>query len=523
MEDHENHIVVFDVDRTLISCDSMLLAAYKCRKNYLSFLFGSISCIFWVCLFKLKIITIEKLKEKFLICFKICEKFNFEERNGNKNWFLPYLLKNIQPKCLERLNYHKSKGHKIYLCSASLQIFLEPLANYLNVELICTKIDNKENYWKPSLKTKNCNGNEKVNRLSELIGQDNIKNIESYGDSKGDKELLEISKIPHFRSFSHIKKVYPLFPLNKLIAILALAIFFYSSFFLITNRDNLYPIFFEIWDHILFGILLITFSYLIRYLRWKYLISSISLKNKIKDDFIIWMASYAFTATPGKTGEFLRAYLLKEKFNFPISKTIPAVIVERITDGLSVLCIVIINFKLISEFKFLYIKDFFLVILIFLIIFLTLYLSKKIFRNLIKPPKFIKEKFNLNFFEYKSSISILLSAKVLILASLLGTISWSLEGYTLYLLINSLGFNSISYGFANIVHSLSGAIGAISMLPGGIGGTEISIIGILISKNIPVEIATSITLLIRLMTLWFATFLGMIFLFIYRLDKKYYN
>ena len=46
-------------------------------------------------------------------------------------------------------------------------------------------------------------------------------------------------------------------------------------------------------------------------------------------------------------------------------------------------------------------------------------------------------------------------------------------------------------------------------MPGGLGATELSTIGILSLQGISLSIATSSTLLIRLMTLWFATALGL--------------
>ena len=55
------------------------------------------------------------------------------------------------------------------------------------------------------------------------------------------------------------------------------------------------------------------------------------------------------------------------------------------------------------------------------------------------------------------------------------------------------------------------------MLPGGLGSTEATIIGLLKIKGVEINLASSLTLIIRLMTLWFATLLGVLILF---LNKK---
>ena len=47
-------------------------------------------------------------------------------------------------------------------------------------------------------------------------------------------------------------------------------------------------------------------------------------------------------------------------------------------------------------------------------------------------------------------------------------------------------------------------------MPGGLGSTEVGTVGLLALQGVPLDIATPATLLIRMMTLWFATGLGVI-------------
>ena len=88
----------------------------------------------------------------------------------------------------------------------------------------------------------------------------------------------------------------------------------------------------------------------------------------------------------------------------------------------------------------------------------------------------------------------------------------------MYYLINALGYSQININGAILTHTASGLIGALSMLPGGLGSTEISMISILSMQGLSLKIASLSTLIIRLMTLWFATLLGLISLFV--LKKK---
>ena len=90
-------IVVFDVDGTLLKGDSLILAARKSR-SIIGFVISLISFIPLIIPWKLKLISDEKIKEEFVKSFKICEKFNEEEKKGNKNWFLKILMQDIEKK-----------------------------------------------------------------------------------------------------------------------------------------------------------------------------------------------------------------------------------------------------------------------------------------------------------------------------------------------------------------------------------------------------------------------------------------
>ena len=59
------------------------------------------------------------------------------------------------------------------------------------------------------------------------------------------------------------------------------------------------------------------------------------------------------------------------------------------------------------------------------------------------------------------------------------------------------------------------------MMPGGLGTTEISSISILNSYGVELSLATISSIMIRLMTLWFATFLELFVLFTQQ-DQNFY-
>ena len=109
---------------------------------------------------------------------------------------------------------------------------------------------------------------------------------------------------------------------------------------------------------------------------------------------------------------------------------------------------------------------------------------------------------------YESSYQ-LLRPMPLFYMTLVSLISWSFECLSYYLILIifkmdvSLMWSSFSYAFATMV-------GAMSMLPGGLGVTEGSLTFLGISKGFPKEVAVASTFIIRVVTLWFAVLVGIV-------------
>ena len=99
----------------------------------------------------------------------------------------------IRPSMKERLQWHLGQGHKVYVISASIEEWVIPFCQtFGNITVLATKV-------KPDLSgfaSKNCYGQEKVNRLLEMEPERNTYTLYAYGDSRGDKEMLAFSDFP---------------------------------------------------------------------------------------------------------------------------------------------------------------------------------------------------------------------------------------------------------------------------------------------------------------------------------------
>ncbi len=107
---------------------------------------------------------------------------------------------------LERLRRHQAAGDTTVFVSASFEIYLKPLAELLDVDgVVATRLAATDGVLTGSLEGANCRGPEKVRRLHEWLahhhphvgGRRGLR-VVAYGDSPGDRELLEDADEAHW-------------------------------------------------------------------------------------------------------------------------------------------------------------------------------------------------------------------------------------------------------------------------------------------------------------------------------------
>ncbi|MBI96769.1 hypothetical protein CL656_06460 [bacterium] len=507
------YIVVFDCDKTLIRGDSTLIFLFLSRG-----LFGLILDLIYILpkLFKFIFEKDFSTKLKETLINKAINSSTIAKRKKVLLKKLPIILKRlIKPAAMERLKWHKNKGHRILIISASPKPIISSLSSYFNVELIATecndilKIKSKEKFV---LKTPNCKGAEKVNRLRDYLGyMPEPKDLEVYGDSFGDKELLEASSYPHFRSFKNKPNKYKENNYESNIFIIVSIFIFIFGINKLLNLDvvqvtDLKASIIKLisWLPLLYFIL--GLSYLGRYLRWRIILNSLSIGNFNIKDFMWWFSGFALTATPGKIGEISRVQLLNKYLGYPIKKLFPVFFIERFFDLLSVLiwlCILSPNFIYVKYQQlinlFLFIRFEYLIFLICMILIILIFLKKNFFQFFTKYwddlKKYIpKEK------PFKTFIFSLFTSFYL----------WGIEALILWLLVYVISPASITLSDAIIIYFISGMLGVLSGLPGGLGVNEVTSTILLQQEGLSGMSALTISILRRLITIWSITALSII-------------
>ncbi|PTB96544.1 HAD-IB family hydrolase [Marivirga lumbricoides] len=193
------NLVLFDFDGTISKKDSMIefLKYYSGKtKFYLTFL----GHIHWIIGMHLGIIEKWRVKQK--IWVHLFRNTNEVDFNQKAEFFSLHILPHILYKdALERIKSHKAGGDRVIIITASAANWISPWCKSFNVELISTCLEVKNGIVTGKIEGKNCNGIEKVHRIKQLLSLSDFKYIYAYGNSKGDKEMLDIASHPFYKFF----------------------------------------------------------------------------------------------------------------------------------------------------------------------------------------------------------------------------------------------------------------------------------------------------------------------------------
>lgn len=194
-------LVLCDFDGTLIKKDSFpLFIKFHCGilKLFLGyFLFSPI-----IILYYLNLLDGETFKKKmFNFYFKNLKQEDLEKLG--EQFCNQVLLKDtlINNALLTQLENFKKEGAEICIVSASINIWIRPFAFNFNYDHLCTELKYNNSIYQGEFLTKNCNNIEKKHRVLKHYNLDLYKDIIVFGDSNGDKYLMELGTVKNWIKF----------------------------------------------------------------------------------------------------------------------------------------------------------------------------------------------------------------------------------------------------------------------------------------------------------------------------------
>lgn len=253
---------------------------------------------------------------------------------------------------------------------------------------------------------------------------------------------------------------------------------------------------------------LVLLGLLLRAVRWHYYVRRLRWEVPWCQSIVAFLASFAFTATPGKAGEVVKSVLLRTRYNVPLADGVGVLLVERLGDLLAVLLLAASGLTLLADGLV------YLLIAAMLVVATTVVVgNRRIYGPIISQVARIPKLSGVA----DKTICLLNAGRALLhpapflVGMGLAMIAWSCEGLAFHLLIGGFGskpqiLTSCSiYGAATLA-------GALSALPGGIGGFEVVMVLLLSRLGMLVAEAMMPVVVFRLCTLWLGSLIGLVFM-----------
>ena len=248
-------------------------------------------------------------------------------------------------------------------------------------------------------------------------------------------------------------------------------------------------------------------NYVMRALRWLLFSRALALRVPRAANTLYYVAGFSMTTTPGKMGEALRLWLLARFHHCRYEDTAALLVADRLSDAVATTAIVAVTVLWFAHYAAVAVTA---VLAVAAITALALRPSlimagiDLVFARLRRWPRgFVRAR------RAARALETLAPPRVFLPALALGTIGWCSEGLSFFVLLHALGaaLNPLACMF---VFSFSMLVGAISVLPGGLGSTEATMVGLLATQGVPFETAIVATGVVRVTTLWFAVALGLL-------------
>ena len=247
-------------------------------------------------------------------------------------------------------------------------------------------------------------------------------------------------------------------------------------------------------------LLLTLVNYSLRFWKWHYLLGRLDVNIPVRENLLVFLAGFAMVISPGRAGEVVKPYLVRARVGTPMATTIPALVTERLTDGIACLALAAVGVSTYAGDRAHYVWIPILLVVAGLAVLAHGGLSLAIIHAL---PKRLGAKLEEMYLAMRTCVAPL----PLVLTVCASLVAWGAEciGYMLVFegfgVDASLGVSTFLYAFATV------AGGA---MPGGLGVADGALVGgaVQLVPGLTDGTAVAAALLIRLATLWFGVVLG---------------
>lgn len=193
-----NRVYAFDFDGTITTKDTLLEFIRYARGRFALYA-GLLIFSPLLIMMMLRVYSNGKAKQRLFTFYfkgmditdfdKLCERFAEDNRSL------------LRQQAIDSINRAICEGIKVLIVSASMENWVRPFFSGLLIEFICTKIEVEDGKLTGKFTTRNCYGAEKVSRIKEAFPNRDGYDLTAFGDSGGDKEMMEYADRGYYKPF----------------------------------------------------------------------------------------------------------------------------------------------------------------------------------------------------------------------------------------------------------------------------------------------------------------------------------
>lgn len=257
-------------------------------------------------------------------------------------------------------------------------------------------------------------------------------------------------------------------------------------------------------------VLAVIFNMFVRGGRWPLMAKNLGLQVPLPRLVAIYVSGYAFVPTPGKAGTAIRLWLLQKNHRIAYSRSAPLMVIDQLSDLLALSFLSVFGFGALAGHGFsLTITVLFLGGLAAVLMWpaFGVYALKGLYGLLgkKKPRIFVKLKRLVRFFAQTAS------PKLLLANVCLAMMGWLSMGCAFWWLLGLAGVPLPLFAVVG-VYAFASVVGALSMMPGGLGSTEAVMVALLLPLGVPAAIAVPAVLVVRGCVVWLPVAVGFVVL-----------
>lgn len=247
-------------------------------------------------------------------------------------------------------------------------------------------------------------------------------------------------------------------------------------------------------------------NYALRFVKWHYLLRRLGVEMPLGKDAWNFASGLAMVISPGKAGELLKPYVVREVTGAPMAKTIPALVTERLTDGIAMLILAGISVGAYAADKIHYLTIPAALIGGGLLVLAHEGLSLWTVRTISRIPGLRGMATKME--EMLLALRRCVAPWPLFLTIVLSVVAWGAECYGYQLVFQGLGYPDVSLDVCVFLYAFATVAGG--AMPGGLGVADGVLAGgaVTIIEGITQPVSVAAAILIRVCTLWIGVAIG---------------